>query len=205
MPHLFVRGGGCERAEMGGVHFSLTLFWAQLTTIASAVLYQHYVPSPSSSPKLSAPFLYSFVVTLAVTWLLSFVLFLKLINPEYITTFFTTKTGVQYSIALFRNGNDRTKAGILDTQKRQWSSIRSEVLAWTTENWTRWEEEKPDWFNELFVSTLPDEFKKDRRRSSLLGSGRGDGGRGEGKANAKNRGGGGIDTARLKQYPSSGD
>jgi len=32
------------------------------------------------------------------------------------------------------------------------------VREWFSENWERWEEEKPDWFNRVFVSHIDDDL-----------------------------------------------
>jgi hypothetical protein len=63
--------------------------------------------------------------------------------------------------------------------KKQWLSIRGDVKAWTMENWERWEEEKPAWFDEKWKSKVDDDMippaslrklnggGSQRRRSSL--------------------------------------
>jgi hypothetical protein len=141
-----------------------------------AVLYERfYTPSPDGGVKISAASLYTCVSVLAAVWVVSFVIFLRLINPKYISTFFTTKTGIQFTIDSFKNGNDLEKSFTFSVQRRHWSSIRGEVKKWTTSNWTKWETEKPVWFTEQFISTVPDEFiptklTPDRGRATLLGS-----------------------------------
>jgi hypothetical protein len=53
-----------------------------------------------------------------------------------------------------------------------WDSIRDEILAFTHANWARWQAEKPDWFTEQLIATIPDEFiprvDKGRKRSSVF-------------------------------------
>ncbi len=53
-----------------------------------------------------------------------------------------------------------------------WVSIRGDVKDWTYEGWARWNEKRPVWFTEIWISTVPDDFiplvQKDRRRSSFL-------------------------------------
>ena len=47
-------------------------------------------------------------------------------------------------------------------------------MTWTRDNWKTWEKEKPAWFTDHFISTVPDEFipvamDLNRRRSSIFG------------------------------------
>ena len=127
------------------------------------------------------------------------------LNPEYIHTFFATKTGFQYTIDSFRNGNnDLAKSDIFTVQKRHWTSIRNEVKAWTTSNWSAWEATAPDWFTENFVASVPDDFipkqvDPQRRRTSL-----GDLWRGAGGERGTKRGGGGGRPRRVEPDPNSG-
>jgi hypothetical protein len=163
---------------VGGLYFSLTLLWSQISTIIFAILYsQNYEQGDmilDRRSKLSENALYAIVSGLAVVWLVSFYSFIKKIKPAYLSTFFGTMTGRQYAIHVFRTGDDITKSDIFGINVHLWLSIKDEVKEWTMSNWTRWEEEKPAWFTEHFISTVDDEFipkKMDpkRRRSSLLG------------------------------------
>ena len=60
-----------------------------------------------------------------------------------------------------------------------WLSIRDDVKTWTLENWERWEEEKPEFFNDAWKANVDDDMippaslrrlnggASARRRSSL--------------------------------------
>ena len=163
----------------GGLHFSLTLLWSQISLAIAAVLYwQYYEVSGiriDRRSKLDATTLCVVVGTLVVIWLVSFLKFLRTIKPEYLHTFFGTMTGSQYTIHLFNIGDEEVKIDIFGCNTRLWSSIRGKVREWTLSNWARWVEDKPEWLTEHFVSTVPDDFipakmTPSRRRSSFLGS-----------------------------------
>lgn len=160
---------------LSGANFSLTLLWCQVSSIVCAIVYQHFYFPPSGISKIGATFLYIVVGLLAVTWVVFFAIFLRQIKPKYVSTFFTTSTGFQFTIDSFKHGDDAQRSFIFSVQKRHWASIREEVKDWTTSNWSKWELEKPVWFTDLFISTVPDDFipkrlAPDRRRSSLLES-----------------------------------
>jgi hypothetical protein len=111
-------------------------------------------------------------------------------RPAYIATFFSTQTGVGWVQASFVNGDsDEQKTRVLRKNRRMWWSIRGDVREWTLENWERWEEEQPEWFNDNFRASIDDDMippaslrklkgqDVERRRSSFgeqlgLGSGR---------------------------------
>jgi hypothetical protein len=46
----------------------------------------------------------------------------------------------------------------LGCQKRQWTSIRPQVKKWLDENWDKWERDKPEWFNALFIASVDDDI-----------------------------------------------
>jgi hypothetical protein len=109
-----------------------------------------------------------------------FACFLLLMKREYVSTFFSTQTGHAWVKEKFvKGGTDELKAWTLGCNKKQWMSIRDDVKAWTLENWERWEEEKPKWFdNDRFKAAVDDDMippaslrkmngGSKRRRSSL--------------------------------------
>jgi len=39
--------------------------------------------------------------------------------------------------------------------RKHWTSIRGEVKEWVLENWMRWKEAKPEWFDLVFIASVP--------------------------------------------------
>jgi hypothetical protein len=118
-----------------------------------------------------------------------FATFLLTMKPNYVATFFATQTGYQYVQSKFLREGDEKKKAVFKYNKKLWLGIREDVKAWTLENWERWEEERPDWFNDAFRASVADSMipaeslrrmdggggtRRRRRRSSigdLLGGG----------------------------------
>ena len=109
-----------------------------------------------------------------------FACFLLLMRRKYVSTFFSTQTGHEWVRHFFVNGTTvAKKMRTLLSNKKQWMSIRDDVKAWTMENWERWEEEKPEWFNDAWKAGVDDDMipptslrrlnggRSSRRRSSL--------------------------------------
>ena len=161
--------------DVGGVHYSLTLLWSQISAVLSVVLYeQFYKNEENKRDKIDAIELYTMTGSLVFVWAVSFYCFIKKINRKFLHTFFGSMTAPDYCVHLFRVGDDRIKMDVFGTNVLFWAPIRDEVRAYTHANWERWQREKPDWFTAHFISTVPDEFiprvEKDRRRSSAFGS-----------------------------------
>ena len=51
------------------------------------------------------------------------------------------------------------RAGAVFTNnKNQWKSIYEEVKQWVCQNWPRWMEEKPAWFDDKMISMIPQDM-----------------------------------------------
>ena len=151
--------------ECGGLHYTLSLVWSQMSAVISVVLYQQFYDENGGDgedkrrSKIGGTTMYSIVSALALVWFASFYCFARSINQEYLHTFFGTMTGAQYTVHVFRNAeSDRSKMSIFKRNELYWDSIRDEVKAFTQANWFRWQAEKPEWFTKQFVATIPDEF-----------------------------------------------
>ena len=92
--------------------------------------------------------------------ILSFTLFFKTINQDYLGTFTSTITSRDYVIANFREADsDEKRAGYsIMVSRRLWKSIENEVRVWVINNWSEWEEEKPKWLSDRVRTMIPLEF-----------------------------------------------
>jgi hypothetical protein len=112
------------------------------------------------------------VVILVIPFaIVSFLIFLSSIERRYFGTFFSLQRGKDLTVKNFREGSDAAKARYTFlTSKHHWKANEKEVRAWVEANWDRWEEEKPDWFDETMRTKVPVEYipgaGDDRRRES---------------------------------------
>ena len=120
------------------------------------------------------------VVSLSGAWACVFAAFLLLVDSRFRRTFVSMQTGGEWARSLFLEGErDITKIIPIGFNKKLWAGIREDVKAWTMENWERWEEEKPEWFNDVWKARVEDDMippaslrrlnggGSERRRSSL--------------------------------------
>jgi hypothetical protein len=104
------------------------------------------------------------VVSLSGAWACVFAAFLLLVDSRFRRTFVSMQTGGEWARSLFLEGErDITKIIPIGFNKKLWAGIREDVKAWTMENWERWEEEKPEWFNDAWkaqidADMIPGEF-----------------------------------------------
>jgi hypothetical protein len=95
---------------------------------------------------------------LSAGWICFFAAFLMLMKREKWGTFFSTQTGYQYVQSKFLREGDENKKAVFKYNKKLWLSIRGDVKAWTLENWERWEEEKPAFFNDAWKAQVDDDM-----------------------------------------------
>jgi hypothetical protein len=97
-------------------------------------------------------------------------------------------TGPQYSAFVFKVSNtDEQKMDTLTLHPSFYESFDFELLAFVSENWVKWMDDKPDWLTDEAISRIPERFlpgeelerrkkiESRRRRSSALGGIRGGG------------------------------
>ena len=186
--------------DLGGLYFSANLIMSQTSVIVCALLYHSYykddvayeddaaevtdvLSTNGTATKLTEEQLKTSVGILFTIFLTSFSLFMLKIERKYVKTFFTTETAHTKSKNQFLKGeNDYRRSLIFGNNKRQWMSIRGHVAEWLDANWDRWEREKPDWFNAIFIGSVDDDIMParvlarlkqeadggERRRSSFM-------------------------------------
>jgi hypothetical protein len=88
-----------------------------------------------------------------------FAVFFFTIEKKYWGTFYSLQRGKDLTVKSFRECSDagKTRYTFL-TSKHHWKAIEGEVKAWVEANWDRWEEEKPNWFDDAMRARVPVEY-----------------------------------------------
>ena len=77
----------------------------------------------------------------------------------YSKTFFTTMTGKQFCCqSFFATTDDEHKFSIFSHHSSLYEGIRYDVQAFLNENWEKWKEEKPSWFDDYHLSLVPQSY-----------------------------------------------
>ena len=166
--------------DLGGLYWNANLILSQASVVACALLYHLYYEDDAADAnlypetfrnatstnstvaaptKLTEEQLKTSVGILFTIFLISFTLFMLKIERKYLWTFFSAETAHGKAKRLFKTGKNGFEKSLITTNnKRLWMSIRGEVAEWLDQNWDRWERDKPDWFNALFIDQVDDDI-----------------------------------------------
>ena len=144
--------------ELGGLYWTFSIFSAIAAVFASAKI--HFATIKEREELISEDAAWTVVCALGGAWAAIFVAFLVLIKRQYWETFISLKTGNERVQDYFLNdeNSDELRADIVKFNRHLWTSIRGQVREWFMENWERWEEEEPDWFDGVFISRVDDDL-----------------------------------------------
>ncbi|GMH72311.1 hypothetical protein TrLO_g5597 [Triparma laevis f. longispina] len=116
----------------------------------------------------------------------------------------------------WRSGVDKRNLGDC-TRSGEWYPIKGKVEQWVSSGWAQWEEERPEWFSDIWKESVLEEMRPLKRRSSSLSKRslkeklgeehkeslrQGDAGAGS-RGGGGGGGGGGGDGAKV--YPAGGE
>lgn len=114
---------------------------------------------------LSEESVYKFIATTIAIQAVSAFMFFRSIPPEYAETFYTLKTGNQFSLDTFfdnkdseeRDGSrDQFRLMVFADSKVRWSGIEPEVREWVNRMIPIWNDHQPEWWNDQKKSMVPD-------------------------------------------------
>jgi hypothetical protein len=68
-------------------------------------------------------------------------------------------TGPQFSAESFRVATtDLQRIDVIGDHPSFYASYEPELLEFVTNNWAKWQADKPDWFTDDIVASIPDKF-----------------------------------------------
>lgn len=144
--------------EVGGTYFTFTLLTTQVAMIVVAGVYNEHA---GGANKLDAALVTGGAWALSAAWAGVFLFFIAFqCVPTHRWTFFSPQTGWQMSQSYFlANDDDETRMLVFGCNTNHWErDLGEEVKEFTVGNWTKWCTERPEWFDAVLVSTVPDEY-----------------------------------------------
>jgi hypothetical protein len=88
-----------------------------------------------------------------------FAVFFLNIERKYWHTFWNIQRGKDKTMAYFIEGKkDAIMFSVFKRSKHHWVSIEGEIKKWVKLNWSKWEEEKPEWFTDVLKARVPLDF-----------------------------------------------
>ena len=145
----------------GGVGFSCSLIFVNLSTLVCVYLYTEYDEGggEDAGTKITSELLWGVTIAISATWWLCLAGMLWLMDPDYYKTFYSTENGLEYVQRIFRDSTtDEAKVDVFKRHPVYYAPIKGEVKAFAHENWAKWKAEKPAWFTARFISTVDDEY-----------------------------------------------
>ena len=144
---------------MGGMCFSLNMLWAQVFPYVALEIYLSR-DATSSLQVIPPDELRNVLVALSLVWVASAVSFALVIKRRYLRTFVSTSTASQYTIQLFRESkaDENRFDAVFGVHRFYYEPILAEVKSWLAERYPIWQLERPVWFNEAAISSIPDDL-----------------------------------------------
>ena len=100
--------------------------------------------------------------SLVAIWFVSAVTFALVIKRKYLHTFYDMDTASTYNRKSFlhlREDQDLERSNLLKIHPYVYKAWGEELLKpWTLKNWSRWEEEKPAWFTDAWIESVPNDY-----------------------------------------------
>ena len=176
--------------EEGGLYFSLSIFLSHASCFVAAYLYlslkangrgeddmadvENEGPvTTETARRFRAADIWTTIGAIESLFLLTFVYFLMSIDRKYIWTFFSTMTGKQFCVLVYRTAtSDVHRMDVFCHHPSYYRSIKGELQTWVGENWERWNDEKPPWFTPQLIAMIPDEMIPKKSLEKLRNKGR---------------------------------
>ena len=135
------------------MYWSLNVVVNQAFCFLSIYLYGQYSKEANETV---VELLWKLVGGLFVISMLNFALFLRSVNQEYISTFFSPITGKRFAVLNYEEAKtDSVKFEIFGHHSHYYDSINEELMKWLNDNWSKWEESSPDGFTAEAIATIP--------------------------------------------------
>lgn len=150
------------------------MIWSQVFPYIAKQVYLLQDYSPSSS-RLSRGEIQSTLIALTLVWAISAASLAISIKPNYWRTFYSTDTGSQHAVALFRRSStDEARFDTVFSNHRSFTaSIEAEIKQWLQERYAIWQLERPAWFNEAAIASIHDDMMPKEVMRELFAKGGG--------------------------------
>jgi hypothetical protein len=143
--------------EAGGIALTSMLIEAQAGCFVCGWLYVTYYDGPN---KLDADVVWKIIVGLSILFFAAFGVFLGVMNRDFLPTFFSTDTTGTFHEEYFEgisDGDDESRAYIFGVHPVYRVKFAHKIAAWSKGNWEKWETQKPTWFTDEWIESVPND------------------------------------------------
>jgi hypothetical protein len=159
--------------QLGGAYWTGNMLIAVASSFAALYIYFEGLKSNDGDAAISEQSAWGLMLLLSGAWAVNFGLFLLVMKKKYRKTFFSTKLGKHVTMERFASPDESVKATIFKKNRKHWEKIEPDVKAWVQGGWERWEEEQPEWFDDVFRARVDDGMlpTAELRRQKIAGGG----------------------------------
>jgi hypothetical protein len=160
--------------ELGGIYWSMNMLVSIGMPLAVVRLYYYTVTLEADRIAVEEGTMRWIVGLLSGAWVLFFGGFLALMKKKYRRTFVSLETGNDWAQAFFVKGEtDRIKSAVVEINTMKWKPIEGDVKKWVQDSWEKWEEEQPEWFDDIWTVRIPYDWltPAELRRQKVAGGG----------------------------------
>ena len=119
-----------------------------LTYIYLALYFHGLYPPDKKDSDLS--YLWPYVQAVTLVNFLTTLCFLLVVKRPYLATFTGNQTSKQAAATFFFSApSDEAKFGVFEMHPDLYASFKTSVMKWVRENWDKWVDERPPWFDEV--------------------------------------------------------
>jgi hypothetical protein len=143
--------------QAGGLYWTASLIMAQISCFVCGGLYLKHAEDRDGK-KLDPFTIYGTIGLLCCLFLTGSIAFLLVCNKDFLSSFFSTDDYSTYTRKWFLGipeGDDEARAGVFSVHPKYRWKIEAEIKAWTLVNWERFEREKPKFFTNTWIDSVP--------------------------------------------------
>jgi hypothetical protein len=148
--------------QIGGLFWTASLIMSQISCFVCGWLYlmNYKNKEGEKETKLSENVVWGSIGLLFALFVVGWIVFLLVMNREFLDTFFSTDTYASYLKKWFAgipDSDDEMKSTIFSKHPSHRKKMEGEIKAWTLANWERWDKEKPKFFTDAWIDSVPND------------------------------------------------
>jgi hypothetical protein len=145
---------------MGGLYFIMNALMSQVLLWGTIMFYIDRVENESDASKLTAEKLISMGQFISASWVVSVSVFFVHCKREYRGSFFDTGTASTYAKDCFdwqmnQGVADEAIVWLFSKHPSVYKNFEGELGMFVQDNWEKWNNEKPRFFTNKFIKSVP--------------------------------------------------
>ena len=154
--------------EMGGAYWMFNMFYTQVMLFIVVNVRSSTYSEEGQNPVFSEEKLWILACSLSALWLVAVVVLLLSCEKGFMHTFFQLTRAWEYNKAMFDTGDDGYRMYIFTDHEAYYMWYKEEIKEWLDEAWDRLHREKPVWFTQNVVKSVPIDILPNMEHESVV-------------------------------------